>query len=222
MVGEHQISLPHSLIVVDGIIHRGRSTVYSGTCQDQEKTKVAIKFAATDTLLMEAGVYDELADIQGTVIPKLYGLFFGETDKGKETACIIMQYAGEELEELLEDLPKPDQSVYPISTRQATSNTAVDVYRGEILSHLAAVHACGLHLPDFAERNILKADNGSYRLIDFEDVKDHDCRWTLDFRNPGEYDTFDVDQRMGCGILWNIASDMQFWNTRMSSRISPT
>ncbi|KAK7677208.1 hypothetical protein QCA50_019802 [Cerrena zonata] len=102
-------------------------------------------------------------------------------------AYTVMQYSCEQVKVSLENLPQ-----------------------GEILSHLAAFLARGFYLPDFTERNILKADDGSYRLIDFEYVEDRDCTWTFDFRNLGEYDPYDVS--MGCNILWHVASDLLFWN----------
>ncbi|KAK7677201.1 hypothetical protein QCA50_019795 [Cerrena zonata] len=192
MLAEDPECLPDHIIVVDRILHRGyRSTVYFGTCQDQEKSKVAIKFASVDRLLMEAGIYDEVKDIQGDCIPKLYGMFFGKTIRNTEMACIIMEYAGEQLTDLLSDLPRQD--------------------RAEILSHLATLHSHGLHLPDFGESNVVKAEDGSYRLIDLEDAQDHECGWSLDFRNPGEYDPYDVEGRMACVSLRSISSDMFFW-----------
>lgn len=215
MVAEDPECLPDHVIVVDRILHKGwRSTVYYGTCQDQEKSKVAIKFAQIDRLLMEAGIYDNVKDIHGNCIPKLYGMFFGKTIRNTEMACIIMEYVGEQLTDLLSDLPRQDRSV-SISPSVNDAHIIVDVDSAEILSHLATLHSRGLHLPDFAERNVVKAEDGSYRLIDLEDAQDHECGWSLDFRNPGEYDPYDVEGRMACVSLRSISSDMFFWTPGM-------
>lgn len=165
------------------------STVYSGVCQNAKKTRVAIKFAPIAPLLIEAAVYDDLKDIQGKCIPKLFGMFFGKTAKGGEIACIITVHVGQRVDRLLEDLPRQDK-YEPFPTQITIIFQLINAghNRVEILSHLAAIHSRRYSLPDFAGRSIIKSEDGSYRLIDFEDAMVHEnCGWSLDFHSPGPY-----------------------------------
>lgn len=182
MVNELPACLPDPLIIVDEIIYfTSKSTVFSATCQDKEKTKLAIKFSPVDNLLTEAFVYHHLEDLQGKCIPKLYGMFFGKTIQGVEKACIITHYVGERLNTFLYKLPRQDRFVLRSFHTALAANLAT-TRRADILSHLSTIHAHGYSLPDLAERNILKATNGSYWLIDFENaVIDKKCSRALDF-----------------------------------------
>ena len=90
-------------------------SVYLGTCLDLAETKVAVKFSSVCRLLPERAVYDKLKALQGKCIPKLYGMYFGESvrDKRKELACIVLEY-GESVECTVDALPRNDKSVHLI------------------------------------------------------------------------------------------------------------
>lgn len=102
------------IIVEKPLYNNGDVSVYLGTCQDLAKTKVAIKFSLICRLLPERAVYDELEALQGDCIPKLYGMFFGESILDREIACIVLEY-GEPIQGALYALPYKDKSVPLIS-----------------------------------------------------------------------------------------------------------
>ena len=108
--------LPDPRIIVEKLLYDNLDvSVYLGTCLDLAETKVAVKFSSVCRLLPERAVYDKLKALQGKCIPKLYGMYFGESvwDKRKELACIVLEY-GESVECTVDALPRNDKSVHLI------------------------------------------------------------------------------------------------------------
>ena len=108
--------LPDPRIIVEKLLYDKLDvSVYLGTCLDLAETKVAVKFSSMCRLLPERAVYDKLKALQGKCIPKLYGMYFGESvrDKRKELACIVLEY-GESVRCTVDALPRNDKSVHLI------------------------------------------------------------------------------------------------------------
>ena len=90
-------ALPAQSITVTEILYSGpRTTVYAGTYHDG--TDVALKFTSEEDVLAEAGVYDHLVGIQGTVIPQLHGVLYGDVQGGGDILCLIMERFGNRIE----------------------------------------------------------------------------------------------------------------------------
>ncbi|KAF9010255.1 hypothetical protein BDQ17DRAFT_1226862, partial [Cyathus striatus] len=111
---------------------------------------VALKFAMRDDLIAdlveEADAYTgALKPVQGSAVPRCYGLYVGEGDEGQTIACLMLEYWGESLRQ-----------------------------RMQILNRVGEIHKQGLVLGDFAERNILEK-NGDIRIIDFDMTTPHKC-----------------------------------------------
>ncbi|KAK7062818.1 hypothetical protein VNI00_000312 [Paramarasmius palmivorus] len=166
------------------------------TLQRQDGTQVVLKFAFredfVDDLAQEAEVYrNALEPLQGSAIPRCYGLFTGEGEEGQEIACLVLEYCGESLDQPFCLLP-------------------LDV-RMRILERLYELHKCGVHHGDFAERNVLKYNN-DIRLIDFDQTEFHDCdcNQTFDVR-PGA--KLPRPEDFGCPALWEICRfEMRIWD----------
>ncbi|KAF5371350.1 hypothetical protein D9615_009702 [Tricholomella constricta] len=157
---------------------------------------VALKFAFREDLIAdlteEAEVYKgALESLQGTAVPRCYGLYNGYGVDGEPIACLMLEYWGECIHQPFEHLP-------------------LNV-RIRILQRLGDIHKQGLVHGDFAERNVLELD-GDVRIIDFDQTENHRCDCDMDFR-PGEMSP-DM-QEFGCAQLWKVCrSDMKIWSDR--------
>jgi len=157
---------------------------------------VALKFAMRDDLISgleeEGRIYrDALQTLQGTTIPRCFGLFLGMGEEGQSIACLVLEYWGECLRQPFQFLPL---------------NLKIQILEG-----LASIHREGLLHGDFAERNVLLHD-GDIRIIDFDQTQSgHDCRWKMNFR-PGE--ELPHREEFGCDQLWEVCrSELRIWDT---------
>ena len=100
---------PQEIRVIRSLYDSCDTTVYLGRCKD--KTEVALKFTDVKDIEAEAGVYDAMAHIQGSVIPKLYGLFYGKTTSGTCVACLVLERFGDSLEIPFDKLEKREKCV---------------------------------------------------------------------------------------------------------------
>ena len=67
--------------------------MYLGRCEDG--LEVALKFTpAIEDLSVESGVYDALESIQGSVLPKLYGVLYGREVHGESCSCLVIERFG--------------------------------------------------------------------------------------------------------------------------------
>ena len=91
--------LPPQTIRVAQILHCGEnSTVYLGHAQDG--TELALKFTPDPRdLRREAAGYDALEFLQGTVVPKLYGVLYGRDCNGDRVLCLVLERFGDSVEQ---------------------------------------------------------------------------------------------------------------------------
>ncbi|TCD69228.1 hypothetical protein EIP91_008331 [Steccherinum ochraceum] len=187
--------LSERTIEVTDILHFGsRSTLYLGHLPDKSKHEVILKFAPGKIVVDEAHAYDEHEQIQGTVIPQLYGVLIGPVQKGSAPlACLVLERFGDRLETSFEKLD---------SNAKAT-----------ILDTLVAAHKAGLDHLDFVENHVL-VKNGQYRIADLSYVKKHEgtCTWNYKFAEHVGEDTQPEDRDSGCETIWRAALEMLFWN----------
>ncbi|THH18399.1 hypothetical protein EUX98_g8967 [Antrodiella citrinella] len=185
--------LPPQQIRIVNILYSGpRTSVYLGLCEDERE--VALKFTDPHAVLVEAGAYDSLVAIQGSVLPKLYGVLHGEDWRGDKMSCLVLERFGEQLDCGFLDLRKSEKA--------------------KILNKLAEAHRAGLHHLDFAERNVL-VKGGDYRIIDLGHAKPHNppCQWTYDFLEHVECDDVNItDPSVRCSVLKSWADEMEFWD----------
>ncbi|KAH8103858.1 hypothetical protein BXZ70DRAFT_923136 [Cristinia sonorae] len=155
---------------------------------------MVLKFTSEEKVLAEAGAYDFLEFLQGSVIPKLYGVFCGETPDRKELLCLVMERFGTRLN-------------HPFRTLKTAE-------KAKILDKLVAIHDCGLHHLDFAERNVLY-DGSDYRITDFGFVEEHlsMCSWSYRFcDHVGQDHAETEDPTMKCGYIRRDAMGTLFWH----------
>jgi len=162
-------------------------------------TTVALKFAMREDLIddldKEAAVYaGALQHLQGTVIPRCYGLYTGSGEGGQPIACLVLEHCGECIQERFQYLP--------LSVRI------------RILERLADIHRCGLCHGDFAERNVLQRD-GDIRIIDFDQTNYHNCDCDMNFYPGGK--SPDAEE-FGCHELWEVCrSELMLWDSELNS-----
>ncbi|THH28112.1 hypothetical protein EUX98_g6063, partial [Antrodiella citrinella] len=168
---DYPFHLPPQIINVVDILHSSeRTVVYLGLCEDH--TELALKFTDIKTMSAEAGVYDTFEGLQGSVLPKLYGVLVGKDGDGKKIPCMVLERFGNRLEGRFSDLQKTEKA--------------------KILNKLAEAHRAGSVHRDLAERNVV-VQGEDYRFIDWARGKRHmsSCLWTYDFTAHTEDD--DVD-----------------------------
>ncbi|TCD69453.1 hypothetical protein EIP91_007579 [Steccherinum ochraceum] len=179
-------------IQVKGILYCGdKSTVYLAECEGG--MELALKFASEDDVLREAAAYDALEPIQGTVIPRLYGMLYARRPDKRRVFCLVMERFGNRVTSSFRDLPRPELA--------------------KVLNKLAEAHRGGLYHLDFAERNVVEKD-GDYRLIDLRHAKPHSgCGWTYDFeKNIEDCTVDDADPSIQCHGLKAQADELEFWD----------
>ncbi|TCD69452.1 hypothetical protein EIP91_007578 [Steccherinum ochraceum] len=173
--------------------------VYSGVAKkDGQDIEVAVKFVASiEEAKMEVANYGHLEALQGTVIPRLYGMLFGyEKNSDEEVACLVLERFGSKLRL---DFHQMDM-----------------VSRGEALNRLVDIHRAGFSHCDFARRNVVTKD-GQYRIVDLADVTPHEgvCQWTFDFvENAGRVLPYSEQRALRgvCPIIFAAASEALYWS----------
>ncbi|KAJ7572309.1 hypothetical protein C8J56DRAFT_979289 [Mycena floridula] len=131
----------------DVALFRAYSTKTSSSGQPKAFfLKFALQTRFIEDLIQEARVYTALETLQGSVVPRFYGLW--ETDDG-EVACLVMEDCGDCIKQSFEELD--------IQTR-------IDIF-----VQLEKFHETGWHHNDFAERNVLHLET-DIRLIDFDQI----------------------------------------------------
>ncbi|TFK37994.1 hypothetical protein BDQ12DRAFT_684482 [Crucibulum laeve] len=153
---------------------------------------VALKFAMREDFISdlaeELNVYNgALEPLQGSTIPRCYGLYAGSGEEGQTIACLVLEYWGECLRR-----PFNQQPLHK---------------RVRILERLGEIHRRGLLHGDFAERNVLEL-NGDIRIIDFDQTTYHKCNCKMNFRPSGKVPSV---EEFGCEQLWEIGRYMKLW-----------
>ncbi|TCD65168.1 hypothetical protein EIP91_003024 [Steccherinum ochraceum] len=186
---------PQTIHVTDVLYSGSRSTVYLGRCAEDPTLELALKFAKEEDIIAEAGAYDANVALQGNVIPKLFGVLFGDSRKpGVNMACLVSERFGN-----------------PIEVDFSNLET---VEKAKILDKLVSAHHAGLDPIDFAPRNVL-VHNGDYRITDLGSAKRHVgvCLWTYGFlQSIGTKEYDDEPERSDCFEIWCAAITMGFWN----------
>ncbi|KAF8624464.1 hypothetical protein AX15_005861 [Amanita polypyramis BW_CC] len=171
------------------------SPVFRATLvEPSRKINVVLKFSLREDLIPslaeEACAYvGPLKPLQGKTVPMCYGLYAGTRDDGRMIACLVLEYWGQ-------CLRQPFRRLSP-------------TLKIKILDRLAELHRCGLHHGDFAERNVLER-NGDIRIIDFDEITEHDCHCDMNFRAG---DKSPDAQDFGCPHLWEVCRySMRIWD----------
>ncbi|KAA1473268.1 hypothetical protein DENSPDRAFT_839719 [Dentipellis sp. KUC8613] len=149
--------------------------------------KLAYEQRSMDCVATEARFYSgKLKHLQGVYVPRYHGHFVGRTDKGA-ISCIVLDYAGEELDVLFLALP-------------------IDFKRALICA-MIAIHDAGVRHFDIRNRNVLNND-GLPMIIDFGEAEDHECERQMGFTEnvaaPGASD-------FGCTELFQSCVDLRIW-----------
>ncbi|KAL6307969.1 hypothetical protein BKA93DRAFT_822937 [Sparassis latifolia] len=127
-------------------IHRGRQTLLT-----------TLK-AHHDDLIKEAGFYqDELAAVQGKIVPKFYGIFQGHFGS-RFITCTVLKNCGE---------------------RMSKAHYKNLDFKVELVNRLQHLHSfCGLEHGDVCGGNVLVKDDSPV-FIDFEHARPHECKRTM-------------------------------------------
>lgn len=203
----------------DTSLHRA---VYSGIARkDGQKIEVAVKFSASvDEALVEAANYGLLEALQGTMIPRLYGVLFGfEKSSDDQVACLVMERFGSKLRLQLHQLDAVSRCVTN-SSNVFGSLTETFPRRGKILNCLRDIHYAGLSHVDFAKRNVVTKDD-EFRIIDLADMEPHEgpCNWNMDFvENARRHFSFSEqsDCAIMCPTLFGAANEALYWEAGSS------
>lgn len=88
---------PQKINLKEVLYNGNYSTVYAGFCEDG--TEVALKFTPDyQDILNEASAYDNFESIQGTVLPKLYGVLYHRDSYGDAVLCLVLERFGNRLD----------------------------------------------------------------------------------------------------------------------------
>ncbi|KAJ6502452.1 hypothetical protein C8R45DRAFT_976667 [Mycena sanguinolenta] len=172
------------------------SPVFRASIEGSSEAPVfALKFAMREDLVVgleeESRIYcNALQTLQGTAIPRCFGIYTGIGEEGQQIACLVLEYWGECLRQPFFVLP-------------------LDL-KIQILERLGAIHREGLLHGDFAERNVLLLE-GDVRIIDFDQTESHNCQCKMNF-HPGE--KLPDMEEFGCDQLWEVCrSYLRIWDT---------
>lgn len=202
-------TLPSSEIDVETWIFD--TSVWRGRCRDEQRTPVVLKFPnPSGRLEVEERAYERMADLQGSVIPRFYGLWRGRSISGYATACMILECFGDYLKTPYRLLPPEDRCVTHIYTRSNMLNCVN--CRAQILSKLQTIHERGLSHPEIYEGIVLKLGN-DFRLFKFHEYEKHECRHSYDFLKPDAtlLSSENDPHSTACPVIFTAADDMRFW-----------
>ena len=102
---------PQTVRVAQILHHSDNSAVYLGVCEDS--LELAIKFTRSyDDILAEAAVYDSLTAIQGTLIPRLYGVLYSRGTRGNPVLCLVLERFGDRVAGEFKDMEPREKYVY--------------------------------------------------------------------------------------------------------------
>ncbi|KAJ7583092.1 hypothetical protein C8J56DRAFT_1167054 [Mycena floridula] len=178
-------------IKVHSVISCENSTVCRASANDGS-IELALKLGSALELVEEADAYDFLKEnfLVGEAVPFFYGVLFERT-KQRGIGCLITELWGSSLEREFYELPKAHKAI--------------------ILQKLANIHAVGIIHNDFEPCNVLQKD-GDFRIIDFVNFEEHECRQPKDFNFAavGEHLDRKEAKKLCPNIRW-IAHDMRLW-----------
>ncbi|GBE82664.1 hypothetical protein SCP_0410490 [Sparassis crispa] len=175
-------------------IHRGRAAhVWAGKMQKGDGRLIDIVLKITIgrdrhvDLIKEANFYqNELAAVQGNIVPRFYGIFQGHIRTLLMT-CMVLEHCGEHMTKAQhEDMD----------------------FKVELISRLGYLHSiCGVEHGDVCSSNILVKD-GFPVIIDFECAQPHRCerKMTIEVGKP-----WPPVLDFGCFELYDVARDFELW-----------
>ncbi|GBE89721.1 hypothetical protein SCP_1700450 [Sparassis crispa] len=177
-------------------IHHGHSVIYTATLQIPNQPaqavicKVVLGKRGVARLRNEVDMYWRIAELQGDVVPRCFGLFEGELEDGP-SACLVLQDCGERL----------------YKEFFATSWT----FRYDLIIAMSKIHNAGVAHRDFAPRNIVVSNDNKPFIIDFDRAKKHDCYAATDiiFNTPEPR-----EMRDQCQELWLACKSVDVWKPR--------
>ncbi|PSR76124.1 hypothetical protein PHLCEN_2v8674 [Hermanssonia centrifuga] len=145
-------------------------------------------------LEVEAELYNtRLKDLQGTDVPRFFGLFTGIIEGFPiRIACILLEYCGPTMGGYFKD--------YDIPTR------------GKIIEALVHIHNAGVQHNDFDTYHVILDQSDSrdlkVRIVDFGHADKHTCRRKMEIR-PYEFAPWQGD--FSCSELYDLAYCTDFW-----------
>ncbi|KAF7771619.1 hypothetical protein Agabi119p4_5930 [Agaricus bisporus var. burnettii] len=146
-----------------------------------------------DAIWREYQTYEELAQFQGSVIPRCYGLFQAvlaeDIDEEPDVvSCLVLAFGGE--------------------ATAAELNKNTRDFNLSVMKALEALHDAGYTHGSLQPSNILNK-NGAAVLIDLEFVKgDHKCGRKASVKENGLENNSDD---FGCSEIYNVARKMDLW-----------
>ncbi|KAL6307972.1 hypothetical protein BKA93DRAFT_822940 [Sparassis latifolia] len=175
-------------------IHRGRrAIVFACQMQQGEETPIDVVLKLTtlkahhDDLIKEAGFYEnQLAAVQGNVVPWFYGIFQGQF-RSRFMTCMVLEHCGE-----------------PMGQAQYED---ID-FKAELINRLGYLHSfCGIEHGDVRGSNILVKD-GFAVFIGFEYARPHKCERTMmiEIGKP-----WPQELEFGCIELHDAGKDFGLW-----------
>ncbi|KII90557.1 hypothetical protein PLICRDRAFT_39132 [Plicaturopsis crispa FD-325 SS-3] len=180
------------------LLHRGAtSTIYRAVASTQgadNDTEAVLKTvrhrdetdADAASLIREYQWYqNQLRSLQGTVIPRCYGVFRGEYH-GLWITSLVLQYCGQ--------------------PRESPFNLTEKAYNVQTIDNLLEIHDCGVCHRDFSERHILDNDGQPF-VVDFRHAELHDCG--RDLIIVGDWRPTADD--FGCDEVRDAAWNMRLW-----------
>ncbi|KAJ3552974.1 hypothetical protein NM688_g3867 [Phlebia brevispora] len=177
-------------------LHTGNSRVFKGTLKIGDEVypkQVVCKLVSGDTSRSrsEAEFYvKNLKTVQGLLVPKFIGLFYGTSKyTGEDVGCILLEYGGEAL--------KDDWSDIPI------------VIRSKVMGELLQLHRIGVYHNDFRPENFVIDETGQPRMIDFEGAEMHQClltKWEFTMYEPEP-----LRAELKCPEVCEASMEMDIW-----------
>ncbi|KAK7015913.1 hypothetical protein VNI00_018999 [Paramarasmius palmivorus] len=181
-------------VTVNISIHTDTSTVYAGKLiRGQNTDDIVIKIRDTvGEAEAEALCYEQLKGLQGSTIPRFYGLFRAKGRSGGHLAGILLERFGKPVDRLLEDLGHETKA--------------------QILHHVHRIHKAGIALDELEPRHVL-SDGNNLRIIDFTNVWPHTCRSTYDYLTAPQVvaGLQELAPARNCPNLYSCAFEMGFW-----------
>ncbi|TFY74028.1 hypothetical protein EWM64_g9984 [Hericium alpestre] len=169
-------------------VHRGQLTLSSDKPPLDVVCKIGCGTIAKGRIFHEASLYTgKLSHLQGECIPHCHGYFVGDTGEGP-TACILLTYCGEPIQDMLMHLPP--------------------AFKTGLVNALVGIHDAGVKHLDLSRGNILDYHGGPM-IIDFEDALEHECGRHVPIEEgaPGPSKTSEI----GCRELYQFFMKLNIW-----------
>ncbi|KLO09378.1 hypothetical protein SCHPADRAFT_943673 [Schizopora paradoxa] len=182
----------------------------TSTCKlgDRRPKFVVLKIVRTvfygRSLKREAENYELAKDLQGTVIPRSYGLYHGATPDGFVTVLMLEYVGNPRCEQLMSS---------PVDFNLLTLEKLIKLHdAGFIHGCVKEEHVISPGVSSFSKYDRdggYHEDDGGPFLISLSSLRPHRCTRTLPIV---ESTLRPASQVFGCDELWIVASQMGIWN----------